>query len=96
MEMKRKFRGWDPEPSLLVHVCHLQSPAVTFLSHWVPIFFHISAPYFSTDLSSVVIFFSVNRVTYPHKHLERQGLKDIAAKSWGCTDTLHPTEVKAG
>lgn len=93
MEMKRKFRGWTQEPSLLVHFCHLQwhissSLGAHLLSYLSPILLHWSLLW--------GYFFSVNRVAYPHKHLERQGLKDVAAESWGCRDTLHSTKVKAG
>lgn len=79
--------------------CSFLPPAVTL---W-----HISSslcPHLPSHLCPILLywsllccyFFSVNRVTNPHKHLERQGLKDVAAKSWGCRDTLHRTEVKAG
>lgn len=87
MEMKRKFWAWNQESSLLVHFCHLQSPCGIFLPHCVPIFLHISAPYFSTDLSSVVIFSLLTGLRIPISTLKDKDWR-MLLQSHGDAETL--------
>lgn len=72
-------------------------PAITFcifLSHWLAIFFHISASYFFMYLFLCCYLSLLTGLFILINQFKRQGLKDATAKSRSVKDTWRETQCR--